>query len=167
MATGAPEETELAAELARDVVTRTAPHELPLFEATSEEFRRDPDRALRGEEGGDEMLGFGVEAAMAMMTPIALVVAKDVVVYLTAEVGRVAKEESSPLIARKVRALFRRGGEGAAEPAPDEAPVELSAEQLAEVHRIALEKAQQLKLPPDQAELLADSMVGELATHGS
>ena len=45
-------------------------------------------------------------------------------------------------------------------------PIELTDEQLHEVHRIALEKAKQLKLSADKAELLADSLVGELATHG-
>ena len=162
-------EVDLAAELARDVVAKTAPHELPLFEATSEEFRRDPERALAGDEAKDEMLGFGVDVALTMLTPVALVVAKDVVTFLTAEIGRVAKEESRPLIAERVRTLFRRsaGGDGDGEAAALAAePVDLTDEQLAEVHRIALEKAQQLKLSADKADLLADSLVGELATHG-
>jgi len=113
------------------------------------------------------MLGFGVDLALTMLTPIALVVAKDVVTFVTAEVGRAAKEESRPLIAQRVRALFRRGKPEEGEPeAPDEEPIELTDEQLHEVHRIALEKAKQLKLSADKAELLADSLVGELATHG-
>lgn len=160
-------EVDLATELARDLVAKAAPHELPLFEATSEEFRRNPERALAGDESKDEMLGFGVDLALTMLTPVALVVAKDVITFLTSEVGRVAKEESRPLIAQRVRALFRRGDTaqaGAAEPKVE--PVELTDEQLAEVHRIALEKSQQLKLSADKAELLADSLVGELATHG-
>nr|MBA2614929.1 hypothetical protein [Actinomycetota bacterium] len=52
------------------------------------------------------MLGFGVDMALAMLTPVALVVAKDVVTFVTAEVSRVAKEESRPVIAQRVRALF-------------------------------------------------------------
>ncbi len=99
-------EVDLAAELARDLVSKAAPHELPLFEATSEEFRRNPERALAGDESKDEMLGFGVDMALAMLTPVALVVAKDVVTFVTAEVSRVAKEESRPVIAQRVRALF-------------------------------------------------------------
>ena len=102
-------EADLAAELARDFVSKEAPYELPLFEATSEEFRRNPDRALAGDEAKDEMLGFGVDMALTVLTPIALVVAKDVVMFVTAEVSRVAKEESRSLIAERVRALFHRG----------------------------------------------------------
>ena len=157
-------EDELVAELARDVVAKTAPHELPLFRATSEEYFKDPDRVLDPGEAKDEMLGFGVGEVAMLLGPAALVVAREVVTFVAAEVGKSAKEESSPIIRSLVRRVFRRGGQanGPAEQAPP--PVELTADQLAEVHRIALEKAQQLRLPADKAELLADSMVGELTT---
>jgi hypothetical protein len=67
-----------------------------------------------------------------------------------------------------VRKLFRRDddAEDAATttpPAPDES-AELTDEQLEEVRRLAIQKAKQLKLPKEKAELLADSLVGSLAT---
>ena len=40
----------------------------------------------------------------------------------------------------------------------------LSGEELARVRALALEKAEQLRLPPDKAGLLADAIVGGLAT---
>jgi hypothetical protein len=70
-----------------------------------------------------------------------------------------------------VRKIFRRGDDkadeapAAAPPAPDVAQAaELTDEQLEEVRKLAIEKAKQLKLPKDKAELLADSLVGSLAT---
>jgi len=45
-----------------------------------------------------------------------------------------------------------------------DATPDLTEEQLEQVRALALEKAQQLKLAPDKAELLADSLVGSLAT---
>jgi hypothetical protein len=41
----------------------------------------------------------------------------------------------------------------------------LTAEQLAEVRKVAINRAVSLQLPHDQAERLADAMVARLATH--
>lgn len=156
---------ELVAEVARDLVAKTAPHELPLFRATSEEYFKDPERALSPPEGKDETLGFGVGIALAMITPVALEVVKSVIAFVSAEVGKTAKEESEPLIRNAVRRLFRRGKDPAAGASGAQpATIGLNEEQLAEVRRVALEKAEQLKLARDKAELLADALVGELAT---
>ena len=113
-------------------------------------------------KGRDEMLGFGVEVALATLTPVALSVAREVIAFVSAEVAREAKEESAPVVREAVRRLFRRqrrGPEGGGTP-----KAELTGAQLGAVHRIALEKALQLQLPRDQAELLADAMAGDLAT---
>ena len=155
---------ELVAEVARDLVAKTAPHELPLFRATSEEYFKDPERALSPPEAKDETLGFGVGIALAMITPVALEVVKSVIAFVSAEVGKTAKEESEPLIRNAVRRLFRRGKDPAEASGPQPATIGLNEEQLAEVRRVALEKAEQLKLAKDKAELLADALVGELAT---
>jgi hypothetical protein len=46
---------------------------------------------------------------------------------------------------------------------PAAATPELTDKQLEQVRTIALEKARQLGLPANQAELLADAVIGELA----
>jgi transglutaminase-like putative cysteine protease len=153
---------ELVAELAREAVATAAPQELPLFRAASRRYFEDPDGATRGTRGGDEVLGFGIEGAAILITPVALNIAKDVIRFLVDEITRTAKDEARPAIEGRVRRLFRRGRE--AEPEPEEAPDALSDDQLGEVRRIALEKASLLQLPREQAELLADAMVGSLAT---
>jgi hypothetical protein len=43
----------------------------------------------------------------------------------------------------------------------------LTRDQLSAVRRLALEKANELRIPPEQAQLLADSMVGSLVLAGA
>jgi len=157
----------LVAKLARSAVSRTAPEELPLFRATSEAYFEDPD-ALKRQRSGDEMLGFGVEAAMVLVTPVALNVARDVLNFVLEQVRAQAREHGKEAIEGFTDRLLKHvsGGDEAGAPAPAGAAgtPDLTEEQLEQVRTLALEKAQQLKLAPDKAELLADSLVGSLAT---
>jgi hypothetical protein len=166
--------------LARATVERAAPEELLIFPAASEAYLegQDPTKATRG----DPMLGFGIETAVVLITPIALTVAKDVLGFLRVQLKKQAEEHGDDAVDWFINRLFRRGGEepavsapaDAAAPAPAPADtaaavepdehVELTDEQLEQVREFALEKAKQLKLPDAKAELLADSLVGSLAT---
>jgi hypothetical protein len=157
---------ELAVALARSAVERAAPEEMVIFPAVSEAFLegKDPSKQTRG----DPMLGLGIESAVVLLTPVALTVAKDVLGFLRTQLKRQADEHGDEAFDWVVRKLFRRDddAEDAATttpPAPDES-AELTDEQLEEVRRLAIKKAKQLKLPKEKAELLADSLVGSLAT---
>ena len=163
---------ELVVALARSAVERAAPEELVIFPAASEAYLegRDPSKQTRG----DPMLGFGVEAAVVLLTPAALTVARDVLGYLRGALKKQADEHGDEAVGWLFKKLFRRGdgkeepgADAQAAPPPEAPPVEtpeLSDEQLEEVRQLAIEKAKQLKLPKDKAELLADSLVGSLAT---
>lgn len=149
----------LVAELARATVERAAPEELPLFRATSEAYFTDP-QALERRGGKDEMLGFGVDAAVMLLTPVALQVAKGVIGFLGEQLRERAREQGEGAIDRIIaRLVSRDGGEG--EPAPE---LELTDEQLEQVRALAIEKGRALKLSDERATLLADSLVGSLAT---
>jgi hypothetical protein len=156
--TGSPEDAAVV-EVARELVARTAPQELPLFPATSTAYLDDPDSVLQPKERGDDMLGFGVEAAVVLLTPAALEIAKSVVKFLAAQVRGALEQETGDAIAERIHTLLHpsAGGRGAA------APTRLTEEQLAQVHELALEKARALDLPEAKAGLLADAMVGSLA----
>lgn len=156
-------EDALVSEVARAAIAEAAPQELPLFAAASRRYFDDPDVVERAGHGKDEMLGFGVETAAILLTPVALCVAKTVVSFVAAEVARVTKEESRAVIQSRVRRLFRREADGD-EAEADEAVEGLSDDQLLEVRRVAVEKATTLGLPPDKAAILADAVVGGLAT---
>jgi hypothetical protein len=149
--------SELVSDLARDVVADASPGELPLFRATSAAYARDPQSVLRPREGREESLGFGVEAAVLLITPAALQAARSVLEFLVGEVAGAAKSEASDELRRRVRELFDRN----ATQKPD--GVALSREQLARVREIAFEAGMQAQLPEREASMVADSMVGRLA----
>ncbi len=150
--------------LARAGVERAAPEELPLFGPTSEAFLEDP-ASLGRQRGGDQVLGFGVETALVLVTPAALSVARDVVTFVANQVRARLASEGEGAVQRTLDRIF--GGDKApadtATPA-EPPPPELSDEQLERVHALALEKARLLRLSDAKAELLADSIVGSLAT---
>jgi hypothetical protein len=152
-----PVDNEVVDEVARGLVAQTAPQELPLFRATSEAYFADPDQVLAGKEDRDEMLGFGAEAVVTLVTPVALEVAKTVVGYLATQLVSVMEQHAGEAIATQVRKLFHRDTAGA------DAPPPLTSDQLARVRDLALEKARQLNLADNQAHLLADAMVGSLS----
>ena len=151
---------ETIAELAREQVAQLAPDELPLFRPTSEAYFKDPDKALKPQTGRDEVLGFGAQAALTFLTPIVLAVVTEVVTFLVAEVSKSLKEEGRIAVGQIVKGLFKRfRGADAAQPA---ATTSLSTAQLAQLRRIAYDKARSLNLPDERAALLADSVVGSL-----
>ena len=154
----AAESDALVAALARATVEKAAPEELPLFRATSEAYFEDPE-ALERSGGKDEMLGFGVDAAMVLMTPVVLQVAKDVIGFLGEQLRERAREQGEGAIDRIIaRIVNRNGSEGEAEPVE-----ELTDEQLEQVRALAIKKGRALKLSDERATLLADSLVGSLA----
>ena len=152
---------ELAVALARSAVERTAPEEMVIFPAASEAFLegQDPSKKTRG----DPMLGFGVESAVVLLTPVALTVAKDVLGFLRVQLKKQADKHGEDAFDWLASKLLRRDDDKEKPVDAAEVP-ELTDEQLEEVRRLAIEKAKQLKLADDKAELLADSLVGSLAT---
>jgi hypothetical protein len=150
---------DLVAALARAAVERAAPEELPLFGPVSEAYFSDP-AALESGKRRDEMLGFGVDAAVMLLTPVALQVARDVLGFLHEQLRERAREQGESAIDKLVaRIVGKKDDAAAAEPVPG-----LTPSQLSKVRELALAKARSLKLSEDRAALLADSLVGSLAT---
>jgi hypothetical protein len=155
----AAQNDELVAALARATVEKAAPEELPLFRPTSEAYFADP-RALERGGGKEAMLGFGVDAAMMLMTPVVLQVARDAIGFLGQQLRERAAAEGEGAIDRIIAKIVHRdGATDDVEPAD-----ELTDEQLEQVRAFAIEKARALKLSDERATLLADSLVGSLAT---
>lgn len=99
---------------------------------------------------------------MVLVTPVALSVARDVLVFLGEQVRRVARKEGEGAIDRLVERAAGRDEDEVPAGAPPQ--LDLTDEQLEQVRAHALEKALLLELPAAKAELLADSLVGSLAT---
>ncbi|GIH05326.1 hypothetical protein Rhe02_33930 [Rhizocola hellebori] len=137
------EDTAAAESLAELIITDVVPEEQELFGVISDAYRRDPGRFTGDPKERDEMLGFGVEAAAALLTPVVLAAAAEVVKYL-AETG--------------FRGLFRRNRA--------QQPEELSAGQLAHVRQIVLSKCGQAGVDDERSALVADGVLGALSRNG-
>jgi hypothetical protein len=158
-------QTQVAAEVARDLVSQVAPEELPLFRATSEAYLKDPQRVLKEYTGKDEMLGFGTGEVLSLVTPVAVAVSVEVIRFVTGELKASFQTESSVFLAALVKSLFKKY-RAALEREAQPTAVPLTSEQLREIHAIALTKARQLKLSEDRAKTLADALIGDLVVAG-
>jgi hypothetical protein len=173
---GADEQALIEA-LAHSAVEDVAPEELPLFGPTSEAYF-DPARGTPAGAKSDEMLGFGVDAAAAMMfvTPVALEAAKSVVGYLVRELQTALKDQAKPMIQGLVKRLLHGGAKPVGAPedetaeAAGQAPAMATAtqatpftrEQLQELHKVALKTAERMGMQRDKASVVADAIVGAI-----
>jgi hypothetical protein len=149
------EDQALIAELTELALSQAAPDELALFDDTAQEYFADPQAALTA-SSKDTAVGFGLE--LVMITPVALAVGGYVLqalASLLSERALVAGGRSASSVLRK---LLRKG-----QPDPT---LTLTPEQTQYVRQVALERANALGMPPQQAHLLADSFVGALVTAG-
>jgi hypothetical protein len=156
----------LTAELSREVLAELAPHELPLFQPISQAYFADPRRAGAG-SGKDEMLGFGVAGAEALVTPALLAIVSQVVAFLFEQVKESASKEGSALAIEWVRWVMGRARPPAVASAlaatAAGVPAGLTTAQIARVREMVIKRAAELKVAPAKAELLADAVAGKLA----
>jgi hypothetical protein len=145
-------------DLARCVVMRVAPEEQELIGVISDVYQRDPARFANAADGRDEMLGFGVGAAAALMTPVVLAAVAEVVRYLAAEVGGAVNMQAW------LRRLLRRQSQAdTAHADKAQSDVVLAPAQLAQVREIVLEKCRQAGSTEERSQLVADGVVGALS----
>jgi hypothetical protein len=143
----------LVQDLAAAVVEELEPDEMAVFEETAEDYFADPQAVLNPEKR-DEAVGFGIDAAL--ITPIVLAVAGQVVEFLAGVVVQATGEGVKPTLVRVLRRVLRL--EEAKPAAAD--PPRLTQEQVEHVRSIAYARACDLGLAEDKSRLLADSVAG-------
>jgi hypothetical protein len=139
-------------EVVHDVVVDVAPEELPVLAGLA---RLDDDEALQRltrRRRSREPLGFGLDEVATLATAIAWVAVQESVKSIV--------DPAADGVSRRVRARLRRVF-GRQLPPPT-VPA-LTPTQLAEVHRRALELAEQNGFDADQAAILAERLVARLA----
>jgi hypothetical protein len=151
---------QLIADLAHDLVAQTAPQELPLFKATSEAYLSKLEKPTQG-RAEEDMLAFGPGAELTFLTPAALVVASEVVGFLTAGIRKSLEKETSEAVSGLVKKMFKKM-RGVESKMDVEVPPPLTSMQTVEVRKLVFAKARQLNLSEAQAALLADAVVGTL-----
>jgi hypothetical protein len=151
---------QMVTEVARDLLTQLAPQEKALFRSISESYFKNPEKTLSDNRAKDEMLGFGAAETVTLLTPIILAVSGDVIKFLLVEAQKAMQSESTNLINETVKSWFGRFRQKD----DKKSPPPLTPEQLEQVRKIATKKAQQLKLSEKNTKLLAEAIVGSLAT---
>jgi hypothetical protein len=151
----------LVRDLARKVLREAAPEELSLLRPASERYFADPEKALRKRRQEQELLGFGGEAVVALLTPIVLTVATEVLTHLATEFARDAGSRGVATIRAALRRMFRLEPPSIGTDSSDVPSI--TPEQLGMVRQRAFDRAVALDLPETKANLLADALVGSLA----
>ncbi len=150
---------QTVSEVAKDLVIQLAPQEKALFQPISESYFKNPEKTLSENKAKDEMLGFGSAEVVTLLTPVILAVSGDVIRFLLAEAQKAVQSESSDLINETVKSWFGKFHTKA----DTKSPPPLTADQLEQVRKVAVQKAKQLKLSDKNTKLLADAIVGSLA----
>jgi hypothetical protein len=165
------------------VLQQVAPEELIILPETAREFFADP-AAILDPRRQDEALGFGID--IALLAPYVLAVGGPVVGYLASIVGAAAKDAATeavkPMIADRIRGLFRRSVAPAVPPGGARPPASpgllppqpggslpmpaLSGEQAHHIRDLVRDRARAVGLPDPQADLLADAFIGGLVVRG-
>ncbi|MDQ6774494.1 MAG: hypothetical protein M3024_16190 [Candidatus Dormibacteraeota bacterium] len=148
---------DVVVEVSRVLVTRLAPEELPLFHALSGLYLANPAGLERGGRERDEVLGFGVEGASMLVTPVVLTTVAEVVKHVVEQLAVTGALQGLGSAGSALHRVFHLSRGAPAAPA-------LTAAQLAAVRQVALEKATAMRLPQARAGLLADAIVGSLAS---
>ncbi|POX53028.1 hypothetical protein C3488_06790 [Streptomyces sp. Ru72] len=170
-------------ELAREAVRRLAPEELAFFDETADAYFEDPARASR--KARPEPLGIGIEAiVVSTLTAFALPVAATVAGNIATDVMREERRRGW-WRRRGARADERTDGDAGGAPdsrsagdsagaadnpfaAPGTARLvaagagEAGPADFELLRRVAHDRGVALGLPPDQAQLLADAILGAL-----
>jgi hypothetical protein len=136
-------------ELARGVVAKLAPEELPLFSAVVRKVKADPKGNASRDRGEDDILGFGSAEAAEFITPIVLMMTKEVVALVVVDLlkATIAKTRDEAVL------IVRRWIRGEAPEIPPDPARHARARATAE------NKAVEAQLPKARAEALADACV--------
>jgi hypothetical protein len=152
-----PDDTdEIVGSIGRELVSRLAPEELPLYPSLLKQSQ-DAKRGRRGRASSDDqLLGFGAAEAMTMLTPVILSFS---VSFWRALVAEAAQNSAHGMVEYLKAHLSGRHGAAAGPP--------LTPGQLQQVRTVAEREARRLDVSEAQAGLLADAMVGVLTAPAS
>lgn len=146
----------LLIDLAQPLVAGFAPAEDgELFAILSQAHFARPDAFADTDRRPVPPLAFGLPEATLLLTPVMLAAMTEVVRYVVEKV----LDKGTEVSADRIRRLFR-GRRALVAQADDAPPVELTAGQWAEVHRIVVDVARRGGVPVDQAQTIADAVIG-------
>jgi hypothetical protein len=151
------DQRQIVVDVTREIIVQNYSEELTLFRSTVATYMNRPEDLFREkQQGKDDLLGFGAGEVAVFLTPYVLMVMTEVVKFIAEEVQKSLVTKSAAVINETLKKLFRRVR-------PEENDLlPLTPAQLTQVRNVAYENARRLKLPDDQANLLASAITGTL-----
>jgi hypothetical protein len=140
---------EIVASVGRELVSHLAPEELPLYPSLLSQFQGAKRGRGRKRSSDDQLLGFGADEVVAIMTP------QIFSFTLSFWTALLAQSAHDPVV-EYIKAHFP--GRHKADPGPRQ----LTPDQLQLVRAVAEREARQMNISAKRAGLLADAMVGIL-----
>lgn len=148
--------------LARDIVARIAPDELPVVAGYARQRPLLVARRLRSRRRRRDPLAFGLEATVGLVAPLVWLAVDEAV----RRIGQNAGDGISKRLERAVRRLSGRRP-GQREQSAEPQLITFTPEQLAAVHATAIESAARHGTKAKTAAAMADSIVAVLALTAS
>lgn len=142
-------------DLSRALVAEIAPEELDLFPDLAQEYHANP-KPPEVTRGGDDPLGFGMEAALIATTPAVMAVVTLAFNFVTQVATDTLKDQTQTFIQEQVKRLFAGKKSGPAS-------LELNPEQITRLRNLAASEAHRFGLKKAEADRLADALAGRLA----
>ena len=152
MWTDTPEGRQLIANLSRQVVDKTAPEELDMFDELLADYYANPHPPEKGAHADDDTLAFGVAEAFIAVTPVAAAVVSSMLTYILQEVIKTTQEEGAKAIAKKISDVIN----------PQNKETALTQDQLQQVRKQALKQAKAFGMDNKHAGKMADALIGRL-----
>lgn len=149
------DERELVAELTREVLAEAAPEEIEIFEADETRWLEGRHEASASRE---DMLGFGLEAAVVLLTPYVVAAATAAVRYIAGVLREGADAEVRPRLVQWVRRLFAHDGDKTPGTRPPGLPVDI----VGRVREVTMATCLDMGLGSDDAALVSDTIAGRL-----
>jgi hypothetical protein len=145
--------------IAKDLVAEVAPEELDLFDELAREYHANPRPPQVTRGGGDDALGFGLDAAVAASSPAVIAAVSACFGFALQIASDAFRDQTKDFVKDQVKKLLggRKSG-----------PVllHLDAAQLAHARDLAASEARRFGLNKADADRLADALAGRLAMNG-
>jgi hypothetical protein len=145
---------ETIKEISRDLVMEIAPEELAMFDELADEYFQHPQPGKQVKTN-DDPLGFGINETLVAVTPAATGMVSTVLAYLLTSFNDALKDTAKESFKTKMKAVFSAKKKG-------KSPIAFTIEQLKQINKKAFEQARTFGLSDDQAQHLADALVGRL-----
>ena len=152
------EQSGLVDEISKELVAEIAPEELDLFDELAAGYHANPNPP-DASRGGDDALGFGLDAALIATSPAAMAAVSACLGYLLQVATDALKDQTKTAIQEQVKKLFAAKKSGPAQ-------LHLDADQLARARSLAASEARRFGLSKADADRLADALAGRLAING-